>query len=169
MWVGHQFYPILANFLVEANELGICKALPHFDKKMAIGHSRIFLAYPTDGFAGINALCTGGIFAFFTVKEISRVVPDDHELSDWLKRFGVTKIPWSQARRTRIQKYRKTLGTFYVGCKPGLARFSADHTGDQLTIIPYVIPTRIHRFRGLKLCPKEHIYAHEFVPSEYYL
>ena len=169
MWVGHQYYPILANFLAEADEIGISKAMPHFDKKMVIGHSRIFLAYPADGFAGVNPPCTGGIFGFFTVKEITRVVPDDHELSNWLKRFGVTKIPWSQAKRTRIQRYRKTLGTFYVGCRPGLVRFNDNHTGDQLTITPYIIPTRIHRFRGLKLCPIEQLYVHEFVPSMYYL
>jgi len=161
VWVGRNQYRNFTAFLTETTHKGVCRAIPYFDRKMKIGKTRIFLAYP---FARVRPKFTGGVFGYFTISYIIQVLPDYAPVCEWYRDFGVTGMPYSKAREEATRGgVRKKLGALYLGCPKGIQKWDKDSNYKKgLILLPAVIPIQMHFFQGVKKLGRDLILPQEF-------
>lgn len=106
MWVGKKFYTTI-EFIKEAQEIGVCKAIPSIPKGLILGKTWVLLAHPEckfyesgffenkDGLAKGVPKTGAGIFYAFVPQRVEMLVPKSEATEDHITELedqGITPI-----------------------------------------------------------------------------
>jgi hypothetical protein len=101
--VGKHFYPTIASFIEEADNLGVSKRVPFIAKDIILGETRIYLAHPLalDG--------KWGIFSYFIPERVEKLIwqgtpiPDDGIVYVQIPRGDMDHSPYRTKKLLKIE------------------------------------------------------------------
>ena len=159
MFAGRGFYTP-ESFIDEARRMGACKRVPMLPRGVIKGVTRVFLAHEYDTGETDDddkAIRQSKIFAWFTVRGISRVVGPEVNVEEALKERGVEEYQYVAGSFGTADERgcgNLAIGGTYLLSEEDMAKCwdlaKSSKLEGRIEVIEPPIPTGLKRFRGYK-------------------